>query len=65
LPQPNQQLWVTLVTWSPILPVVAAIAAAAIVFIVQRDRILAVLAAAHSLLWPSMGLIFLWLPKPS
>lgn len=63
VPQPNQQLWIAIVHWSPALPIAAALVAGTIFAAIRRNWRAAALAAAHGVLWPSLGLIFLWIPK--
>jgi len=63
VPQPNQQLWIALVQYSPAYPVVFAVSVGVAYGIARRSLPAAVLAAAQGLMWPSAGLIFLWIPK--
>ena len=63
VPQPNQQLWIAIVHWSPALPIGAALVAGTIFAAIRRSWRAGALAAAHGVLWPSLGLIFLWIPK--
>src|SRR6266851_2054103 len=63
VPQPNQQLWVAAVRWSALLPIVTGLLVSAVFAVFRRRWRVTVLSAAHGLLWPSLGLIFLWVPK--
>jgi hypothetical protein len=64
LPQPNQQLWIMVVLWSPTLPILSAIVVATILVALRRSWRLITVAAAQGLLWPSIGLALLLIPKP-
>jgi hypothetical protein len=63
VPQPDQEFWITVVRAFAVLPVAGALFAAAVCLVARAPRRIAVLAAAHVLLWPSLGLIFVWIPK--
>jgi hypothetical protein len=62
-PQPDQQMWVALVTWSPALPALCAALAALIVRLCREGWRPAALSAAHVFLWTGLALVFLWVPK--
>ena len=63
LPQPNQQFWIAFVRYSELLPVAVAVIAGTVLWAARRKWWAVVRAASHGLLWPSIGLIFLWVPK--
>jgi hypothetical protein len=63
VPQPNQDLWVTLVRWSPALPIVSAALIGLIAIVFRRTWRSAGRFAAHGLLWPSVALVLLLIPK--
>jgi len=63
LPQPDQQMWVALVTWSPTLPALCAALAFLGALVLRLGLRWAALVASNAFLWSALALVFLWIPK--
>jgi hypothetical protein len=62
-PQPNQQVWVAVSQWLPVIPLAGALIVAVVTTIAKRTRRPNALASVNVFLWLSIAVAFVAIPK--